>query len=98
MEVLADSVLYYSQVLPLLGFPVYGLNTWRRSSRPPPGSLARFISQAGVIITLRLWSGGTAGRLFPLGCNPGSPPPSALGLPQACPCKLLAVDLDSFPF
>lgn len=68
MEVLADSIFYYSQVLLLLGFPVYSLNTWRRSN----SLLVRFISQAGAIITRNLWSGGAAGQLLPLGCSPGS--------------------------
>lgn len=36
MELLSAKRVYYSQVLLLLGFPVYGLNTWCRSNNFPP--------------------------------------------------------------
>lgn len=73
MELLSDSIFYYSQVLRLLGFPVYGPGTWRRSNNPPPARYSGSLARRGVIITLNLWSGGSAGQLFQLGFSSGSP-------------------------
>lgn len=66
MRPLSANRVYHSQVLLLLGLPVYGMNTWLHEQHPPPtDSSSSFISRAEALnCPLNLWSGGSAEQLL----------------------------------
>lgn len=71
--------VYYSQVLLLLGLPVYGLSTWCMGYKPSSSLFVRFISGAQGLIALNLWSGGPVEQLLQpnwlwVQVSPRSPP------------------------